>query len=869
VPEIAMSSSALRRFAPICGLLVLARAALAGTPPPLVVVEPESIADPVKHVILTQDDGTAAVRLRWSASRAAGGAANLWITPLRATGRAPVSAGIDTGGAGSGGPARALRNVVIPARGLELRLSAPGLVPDVDYEGVLTIALGEQLVQSTLQVTRPGGMPPFQCPTGRQLVAVDGRIPLEFLPLAPLGEGLIDLRLSNFTSSDGQTAVVGFDGSASGELRRDMNGLRLDGARLTPALRAVGLAEGTVYTGTVMLLARERGLMECPLDVLLPRALRGELAADTPALTRSITLPFWERAEDVKLSLRLFEKTRTIPVDGVAPILDGAGEAPDGTFDPARHLSLSLDPPESNASRPVDRGLHVMGTLPPAAGASVVMSLGDLQAGKYAFALRFTGANATGTGPKVDVTVNVRHHWLWALLAVAVSLALSFLVNMGIGSWRDRRAMLDRLDRIRPAGRKDLASAVFLEAVCLRTKALIGHVWILPLPASVAEYMARAERVAEILRRYSSLQEKLEALPSGSAEFFCRQAIDAVIQRIGPEPLEPKEADEIVKALDALADRLGDAEAWYKERLRGDAERVLQALTERRSAFVLDKCHQAVVNTLLGDLQERDPFKDKGSTKKFDRAYWVARLLLARGSWPGEPARILDAYHSPQDRTQVFREADDRAWERLRRACQEGRVRIRAKDASDAQTALRPMRFDLDFGDPALDGSYFVLNVLRYEWHFEFTPTSRALRRVGRAPLPEDVRSEAPRITYVVPEGRLRVNVRITVRDRPELGSLSDEHAAREPRPQEVAVGPDRERRWRSADWAQLALTLCLGLVALVTSLPALYLSKLTFGSFADYTAILLWAVGLEVGGKNLVQVLRSAGAGGAPAPGK
>jgi len=54
-----------------------------------------------------------------------------------------------------------------------------------------------------------------------------------------------------------------------------------------------------------------------------------------------------------------------------------------------------------------------------------------------------------------------------------------------------------------------------------------------------------------------------------------------------------------------------------------------------------------------------------------------------------------------------------------------------------------------------------------------------------------------------------------------------------------------------------------LSVVALATSLPTLYFAKPTFGSFADYAAILTWAISTDQG-KNLVQALRAAPPGAA-----
>jgi hypothetical protein len=67
----------------------------------------------------------------------------------------------------------------------------------------------------------------------------------------------------------------------------------------------------------------------------------------------------------------------------------------------------------------------------------------------------------------------------------------------------------------------------------------------------------------------------------------------------------------------------------------------------------------------------------------------------------------------------------------------------------------------------------------------------------------------------------------------------------------------------KNLDSTEVLLFLVIMVIALVTSLSSLYLSKPTFGSFADYIAILAWAIGIDQG-KNLIQLLKAYPADGA-----
>ena len=206
-------------------------------------------------------------------------------------------------------------------------------------------------------------------------------------------------------------------------------------------------------------------------------------------------------------------------------------------------------------------------------------------------------------------------------------------------------------------------------------------------------------------------------------------------------------------------------------------------------------------------------------------------------------------------------------------------VRIEVSNPGD-QESLRPLRFVLAVDDPVLAESYFVLNVLTYEWRFTFTPAPEpgattkapdvATAAQPAASLPPGSRTwsmnvNGPRITQYAPSvGRLEVEVTIrwfsadtAVVKSAKVGSRS------------FPIGENTELSvMRSLDMGEILLMTIVAGVAIATSLPTLYFAKPTFGSFGDYTAILAWAIGIDQG-KNLIQLLKTFPAdGGAAKPG-
>ena len=205
----------------------------------------------------------------------------------------------------------------------------------------------------------------------------------------------------------------------------------------------------------------------------------------------------------------------------------------------------------------------------------------------------------------------------------------------------------------------------------------------------------------------------------------------------------------------------------------------------------------------------------------------------------------------------MLRDADRRAWERIK-AEVPGRVRIQEAQPGQGAEALHPLRFGLRFDNRALVDSYFVNNVLAYEWEFEFTP-DRPARRMSRIDSP--VRVNQPRVTMYVPAaGKLSVRARIFW---PASGSEPPLEVDR--KDFLVAANEDLRLLGRLEASTVVHFALMAG-VAVVSGLPALYFDNATFGSYTDYVKILVWGVVIDQG-KNLIQRVRDVPADGPPTP--
>jgi hypothetical protein len=907
----------------IIGVL-LCRASGARAEAALVIDEPETTRQSTKYHLQLLDGGVASLHVKWSdADDNTVHKVDFSLSTFSATGQTTAAVGFDGGKEGARSLLRYRQGVEVSAHGTELRLVGSALVPDVEYSGQLSATVDQhKTLLWDITLVQLGPVALFQCPTGPQPVNPDGSTAIEFRRTAPSREKTVGLRLSAFTSSKEQElGQVGFlAGGSSRELRHELASYPLDGTGFVPPLVTFGLTEGSVYTGRIWIVAGDQEKTECPLELSVPKLPKGELATDSQSLLRTVTLPFLRVLgdHDPSLAVRLFDKTRVHRVEGIVATLDGANESPEGSFDLKRHVSFFMNgTPVQDITQvqlPVaDEKQSRARALQSAEQLNVDMAFKDLQAGKYAFGLRFTGVNTVGPSPKLDVTINVRHHWLWAVVAVLIALCLSFFISKGIVNWRERVRVRDR---VRQMGRQrfndyaDLPSVAFLRTVLAQTERLItidlplpkwAPKWLrfplgllkrlssclLPPPPSVDDYLARAERVQSILDRYSSVRETLEkAQLAGSVYDFYRDAIADQMHRMGPQPLDKQTTDAVLEELNAIAGRLADPYPSYRSALRKQAK----ALVDKAGAVVKGGLGDAeLVGALLETLKipppiSPDPPGDPGSDqeRKFEDAYWMVRLLYSRRAFPTETDTLIKTYSEHPNLAEVFKVADRQAWTRLR-AARDGpdpkAVRIDVSHPEN-QESLSPIIFVLAFDDRVLAESYFVLNVLSYEWRFTLTASEAAQRRRPEAPTGHpvagaakpasasppcrswSVTSSGPRITQYAPfAGRLEVEV--FIRWSPAGEAVAKISVKRNLEIRENTELSDMKR----LDNGEILLMTIVAGVAVATSLPALYFAKPTFGSFGDYTAILAWAIGIDQG-KNLIQLLKTFPAdGGAPKP--
>jgi hypothetical protein len=700
----------------------------------------------------------------------------------------------------------------------------------------------------------------FLCPTQPQYVRADGTTDIDLGSATAIDDKSVSLKVSTFISKDQEVGDIGFNGAVPGEpLQPELSSYSIPEGHLTPPLLANDLTPGTSYTGRLWITVGDHDVTACEFELVMPKYPHAELLTDRPSVSRAVMLPMWfGNPDDAHASFILYEKERR-RVDAVSAMLEGSTAAPPGTFDPAQFVTFFvngtpnprfLEASLSDAAKPIDAAQAPPIVIRRGRQLDIGMQFRSLSAGQYAFSLRLSAANAVVPGPKVDVTLTVRHHWIWAVLAVFLALALSFFISKGIVNWRERiriRTRISQLEVERFDDHASLPSVVFLRAVLDQSTRLVEKERMLPPPSSVYDYLTRADRVVTIIRRYSLLKRDLDGCPClDSVKFHYNRAIAEIMRRIGPQPLDQKTTDGIVEDLAAINSRLTDPEAWYWATLKTKATLLAKQAEEVRSEFGT----QTVVDDWLGKLENFPAMQDRS----VDQAFWMVNLLYSRREFSDDTFALIQRYTATKSLTETFKLADDLAWKRLTQAADNKAVHIVRMDDSDSQESLSPTKFLLHFDDPVIGESYLVTNVLKYQWHIHLAQVHKPGRSHRKEPQTRHwtVTTNGPRVTQYAPfAGQLKVGVtirRITAAglEQLELPALT------------VPVVENTELSLsKTLAGSELFLMGIIAAIALVTSIPALYIAKPTFGSFADYVAILAWAIGIDQG-KNLVQLMKT-----------
>jgi len=815
--------------------------------------QPATLPGGPDHRISVSNDGIAHIHIKPRKGEAAS-TIDLDLDDFTADGHPPIVVGFEVSSPVSVPQMAAQQSFPVSAQGTEVKLNAAGLEPGVDYNGHLSATVGNQRIRWNIILTRPMVVPPFLCPNQPVTLDGNGDVTLTLKQVIPLTQSAIGLRLSSFTSKDHDTGLVGFPVPPGVALPAvEVSNQPIHGGQIAVPLHTEGLIEGGSYTGMIAFVADDAEFGACPLTLQVPTLARAELDTDAKTLTLAISQDFrFDVPADASVSLRLFEKTGLRHVDGISARLNGPTDSPQGSFDVARYVRFytngAYDPNllRTDATGSPTRIISKGGQMP------VKMVFYGLPHGKYTFSLQFDGSNTQTPGPKVDVTVNVRNDAFWPALAIFVSVCISFLVTHGVRNWRARVTIRNRLNdlssrKFEPYGA--LPGVVFNKAIISQTRALLdAGAWLAAPPASIDGLLDRVERINSIMARYTEIQDQLNhALVVDSIKYHYREEIKTVMNRITAQALDQTLTDSILADLGKIAAFMNPTpQTWYWAKL---ISKIKLDLAQAKQIPALDdhRVHE-VFEKLNAILTGAPPTYQEDKAPPIDTAFWMLDLLVHR---PDDAIELSAKYQEKHyNFPKVCEDADEMMWRKIKDRSQRGRIRIVAVEEEEPSQRLKPFKFQLRFDDAQIGASYLVTNLITYEWKFNlvrnFTASSDSWT----------VFVDAPRVTaFSTGRGRLTVSVRL-IRRRPGSHQSADSDRWTLHGEKEYPIDDNDDLLWsRQIDRRAILVFFFVVALTVITAIPSLYLGKLDFGSWSDYIAILVWAIGVDQS-KNLMQLV-------------
>ena len=651
--------------------------------------------------------------------------------------------------------------------------------------------------------------------------------------------------------------------------------------------RAALLAEGKPESDVLADLTAQSGTSRFELRVTPPRPagrLTGTLtliSGTTPAIWRVqvqpanmrpatlvVDLPsqtlrlwqcrFWCRDDPSvrEFSVRVFDKTRSTPLEGVWVRMDQLAKAGDG-FNLARDVAFSFNGTPTDLLSPASAGTR---TVPAGSLGTVRGTVGNIKPAEYNFTLRFGAANSVDDdGQKMTLALLVKDDWLSPLLALVAAVLASFLATKFVAARREGLLLRGRIATLDANWlRNDLStSAVIWAQANLRlAKSALGSSWA-KIPDLVTERIKAVEDILPTLRAIRDLRKAIES--SSPHPFITRRA------RSGLDRLSAQCSDPPVSAatLSQVADGLKRLDEWstpdpdevlkpYWSDLRAAIDRLL-ARVEPHLAEVQQAEHRKTVDQFAQRLRavlnqhaaDSAPPRD---AVEIEQQYAALELLWRNRTRLSIFDKLQAECAQGGSVSALFKITDDDAWARIKAAAgNEHALRIMLPSAPPQ--AFEQFTLSVTTGDSQLDDTFLFKKGLRFAWQiqlkrrFFFNQLKFKDSLIDIGTLTPD--SLEPTIThYVRYKGKASIQVTLW-------------HGADSCSP---AIAPtlviNKSAAFRAARSFETneSIPLVLALVvAIGTGMSTLYATNATFGSLGDYLGLFLWGAAVDQG-KNALQ---------------
>jgi hypothetical protein len=665
------------------------------------------------------------------------------------------------------------------------------------------------------------------------------------------------LSVSSLVDAQGQVsrAVLVTDGKTESDVLQGLtapSGVSRVQLRVTPP-RPVGRLTGTVTIASGPALSIWR------VHVQPPNMRSATLVVDTASQTlRLWRCRIWcgDARSEREFSVRVFDKTRSSPLEGVWVRVDQLAKAGDG-FNLARDISFTFNGTTTDLLSPSAAGAR---TVPAGSQGLVRGTVADIKAAEYNVTLRFGAANSVDDdAQKMTLALLVKEDWLTPLIVLVLAVLASFLATKFVAARRERLGLKSRIATLDASWlRNELpTSAVIWAQANLRlAKSALGSSWA-KIPDMVTE---RVKAVEDILPTLRSIRDLRRAIELSSPHRFITRRAGAGLDRLSAQCSDPPVSAAV---LAQIADSLRLLEGWsnadpdevlkpYWSNVRSAIDRLL-ARVEPHLAEIPNANDRQAVEALARQLRKAlDEHKADAAPPRdaveIEQQYAALEVLWRNRTRPKIFDKLLQELTKGGNVEALFKITDDDAWARIKAAAENPNA-LRVMLPCAAPQAFEQFTLRVTTGDRDLDDTFLFRKGLRFAWNIELKrrfffnqwKLKDALIDAGRL-TPESLE---PTITqYVKPKGEAKISV--------TLWNGADSCSPITVRTLEVKKSA-AFRAARSFEITEVIPLLLATVVAIGTGMSTLYAGNATFGTLGDYLGLFLWGAAIDQG-KNALQ---------------
>ena len=558
-----------------------------------------------------------------------------------------------------------------------------------------------------------------------------------------------------------------------------------------------------------------------------------------------------------QFSERVFDRNH-LPLERVSARIDAITKSPAG-FDPNRSLTFTFD------DRPVDlfSGANADARRVDAdSQANVRGTVTNLDVGEYNVTIRVVASNsADNDAERVILSMFVKDEPWLPLIVVLLGVFLSFLTKKIFVVTKDRLALRGRIAQMNSSWLRNepASSAVVWAQANLRLAGSLARQSWLTVPDLVNTRLAEVEALLPTLRAIRDMRASLQSnVTNALALTRSLGKLVALTARCSNPPLtaaitQQIEAELAVMDVWSRSDQL--ATALWKDR----QDAIQKLLSNIQTSRIVDPAAKTTVDGMVKDLKDAlDAAQPPDNVFSLYEEYAALEVLWQRRNEPGLLVKLATAYQARHSVEELFAISDADAWDNLKRAAADDRIRIVAPAVP--QQVFDPFTLRVTAGDQAIDESYLFKFRLRYRWHFKLISRRWWAPWAGETKVveltPETL--EPAVVQYLPRPGTVSATVTIW-NGTSDSVPIEKRASFKIERSDAVPLVGAMER---AGIWPLVAAAI----VAVLTGLSTQYFGNTTFGSPKDYLTLFLTGAAVDWV-KNAVQPTASSTAPPATAP--